>query len=198
MATRGPTRLFVETGVKGQDMRIRMATVADVAAIARVHVESWRTTYKGIVPDDFLANLTYEQREPLWRQVLSESAGLSLVYVAEDADGQIVGFASGGPERSGDTVYAGELYAIYLLDDWKRRGIGRQLTVTLVTQLVQAGFASLLIWVLAENPSRRFYEALGGQQVREQPVTIGGVQLIEVAYGWLDARTIIDARDRLV
>jgi hypothetical protein len=48
-----------------QDMRIREATIADVAAIAKVHAESWRTTYKGLLPDDYLANLTYEQREPL-------------------------------------------------------------------------------------------------------------------------------------
>jgi GNAT superfamily N-acetyltransferase len=177
-------------------MRIRVATVADVAAIARVHVDSWRTTYKGIVPEGFLANLAYEHREPLWRDALSKSASRSVVYVAEDLDGHIIGFAAGGPERSGDTVYTGELYAIYLLDGWQRQGIGRQLTVTLVRQLVQAGFASLLIWVLAENPSRRFYEALGGQQVREQPVTIGGVQLIEVAYGWRGACTIVDVQER--
>lgn len=177
-------------------MAIRMATVADVAAIARVHVESWRTTYKGIVPADFLASLTYAQREPLWREVLSKPAGASLVYVAEDARGDIVGFASGGRERSRDPVYSGELYAIYLLERWQRQGLGRQLTVTLVGQLVQAGLTSLLVWVLAENRSRRFYEALGGQQVRQQPVTIGGAELTEVAYGWLDARTIIDAPAR--
>ncbi len=187
-----PSRYTAE----GQDMTIRMATVADVAAIARVHVESWRTTYKGIVPADFLANLTYARREPLWQEVLSKPASTGLVYVAEDAPGNTVGFASGGPERSGDPVYSGELYAIYLLESWQRQGLGRQLTVTLVRQLVQTGLTSLLVWVLAENRSRRFYEALGGQQVRQQPVTIGGAELIEVAYGWLDARTIIDAPER--
>ena len=178
------------------DMAIRMATVADVVAIARLHVESWRTTYKGIVPADFLANLTYAQREPLWREVLSKPASASLVYVAEDARGDIVGFASGGPERSRDPVYSGELYAIYLLESWQRQGLGRQLTITLIGQLVQVGLTSLLVWVLAENRSRRFYEALGGQQVRQQSVTIGGAELIEMAYGWLDARTIIDAQER--
>jgi hypothetical protein len=50
-------------------MHIREATMADVAAIARVHVESWRATYKGLLPDGYLANLTYEQREPLWREI---------------------------------------------------------------------------------------------------------------------------------
>jgi GNAT superfamily N-acetyltransferase len=118
----------------------------------------------------------------------------SLLYVAEDADGQIIRFASGGPERTGDQVYTGEVYALYLLEGWQRRGIGRGLTVTLVTQLLHAGLTSLLIWGLAQNGSRRFYEALGGQLVREKMVTIGGAQLLEVAYGWLETRRIIETQ----
>jgi GNAT superfamily N-acetyltransferase len=177
-------------------MRIRTATIADVAAIARVHVESWRTTYKGILPDDYLADLGYEQREPLWRRILSKPGRQRLVYVAEDSPGNIVGFASGGRERSGDPVYTGELYAIYLLEGWQRQGIGRQLAVAVVRRLIQRGLRSLLIWVLAQNPSRRFYEALGGRQVREKLETRGDVQLVEIAYGWLDARRLIDAQER--
>ncbi len=175
-------------------MRIRVATLADVAAVARVHVDSWRTTYQGFVPEAFLAGLAYADREIMWRRALSRSGSRSVICVAEADHGHIVGFAAGGPERSGDTAYTGQLYAIYVLDGWQRQGTGRQLTVTLVERLVDTGFASLLVWVLAENPSRRFYEALGGQYVREQPVTIGGAELVEVAYGWLDARTIIDAQ----
>jgi ribosomal protein S18 acetylase RimI-like enzyme len=177
-------------------MQIREATMADVAAIARVHVDSWRTTYKGLLPDDYLANLTYAQRESLWHEVLSKPVDHNLVYVAEDNAGNIVGFASGGPERSGDPVYTGEVYAIYLLESWQGQGIGRQLTITLVRQLIQRGFTSLLIWVLVNNPSRRFYEALGGQQVRERLQMTGGVQLMDVAYGWLDARTLVNAQVR--
>jgi GNAT superfamily N-acetyltransferase len=176
-------------------MRIRKATVGDAAGIARVHVDSWRTTYKGIVPDDFLANLSYDQRERFWRDILSKPAGTSPVYVAENTSGSVIGFASGGPERSGDTVYTGELYAIYLLSEWHRQGVGRQLTISVVERLIQVGLTSLLIWVLAENRSRRFYEALGGQQVYEKPVTIGGVRLIEVAFGWPDAGTITRGRE---
>jgi GNAT superfamily N-acetyltransferase len=177
-------------------MRIREATIADVAAIAKVHAESWRTTYKGLLPDDYLANLTYEQREPLWREILSKPAGHSLDYVAEDHAGNIVGFASGGPERSGDSVYTGEVYAIYLLASWQGQGIGRQLIATVVRQLIQRGFTSLLIWVLVDNPSRRFFEALGGQPVRERLEMTGGVEVKDVAYGWLDARTLIDVQER--
>jgi ribosomal protein S18 acetylase RimI-like enzyme len=170
---------------------IRTARVDDAAAIATVHVESWRTTYKGIVPDDFLARLSYEQRGQFWRQVLTEPGSASFVYVADDGPGQVVGFVSGGPERSGDTLYTGELYAIYLFASYQGQGIGRQLVSTLVTRLMQEGMTALLLWVLAANPARQFYERLGGQHVYEKTVTIGGVPLLEIAYGWRDARTII-------
>jgi GNAT superfamily N-acetyltransferase len=177
-------------------MQIRQATMADVAAIAIVHVDGWRITYKGLLPDDYLANLAYEQREALWRKILSKPVGQDLVYVAEGTPGDVVGFASGGPERSGDPVYTSEVYAIYLLERWQGQGIGRQLIITLVRQLVQRGLTSLLIWVMAENPSRRFYEALGGRQVRERLEMTGGVEHMDVAYGWLDARTLLDAHAR--
>jgi GNAT superfamily N-acetyltransferase len=173
-------------------VHIRTAKVNDAAAIARVHVDSWRTTYKGVVPDDFLARLSYAQREQLWRQVLTEPSGPSFVYVAEDERGKIVGFASGGPERTGDPIYAGELYAIYLLAQHQGKGIGRQLAITLVSRLRQEGMTALLLWVLAENPSRKFYERLGGRPISEKTVIIGGVPLTEVAYGWWDTRMIIE------
>jgi GNAT superfamily N-acetyltransferase len=173
-------------------MRIRTARVHDAVAIAKVHIESWRTTYKGIVPDDFLTGLSYAQREQMWRQILIDLVRPSYVYVAEDDHGQVVGFVSGGPERSGNTVYTGELYAIYLLVRYQGQGIGWQLVHTLVSRLRQEGMMTLLLWVLAENPARRFYERLGGRPVYEKTVTIGGVPLIEVAYGWLESRTITE------
>ena len=173
-------------------MHIRTATVRDAAAIATVHVESWRTTYQGIVPDAFLAQLSSAQRQQFWHHVLRDSSSRTMVYVAEEAREGVIGFASGGPERSGDPVYIGELYAIYLLAQQQRRGIGRQLATTLVNRLIQDGMTSLLLWVLVENPARRFYERLGGQPVYEKIVTIGGVPLVEVAYGWRDARTFLE------
>jgi hypothetical protein len=85
-------------------MPIREAGITDAATIARVHVDSWRTTYVGIVPIDYLAGLSYEQREEKWRRILSMPAGLECVYVAEDATGNVIGFACGGPERSGHHI----------------------------------------------------------------------------------------------
>ena len=106
--------------------------------------------------------------------------------MAETAAGEVVGFAASGPERSGNEIYQGELYAIYLLEAYQRQGVGQQLTRAVVNDLLLHGLSSILVWVLADNPSRAFYEALGGQYVAEQQITIGSAQLTEVAYGWRD------------
>lgn len=79
-------------------MLIREATPADAAAIARVHVESWRATYRGIVPDDYLARLSREGWERTWANTLrgaGDADAGTAVFVAEDDAGQVVGFASG-------------------------------------------------------------------------------------------------------
>jgi GNAT superfamily N-acetyltransferase len=177
-------------------VEIRAACPSDAAAIARVHVDGWRTTYKGIVPDDFLTALSYEQRERMWRGILSPAPRSSYVYVAEDSGGQVVGFASGGPVRVVDPAYSGELYAIYLLQDRQRHGLGRRLIGALVQQLIRADMTSLLVWVLADNPARKFYEALGGQYVYDKQVSIGNARLIEVAYGWRNAHILVAPTQR--
>lgn len=167
-------------------MIVREANFSDASAIAKVHVDSWRTTYRGLVPDDFLANLSYEQRQSMWERHLNNTDSETFVYVAEDESGQVVGFVSGGPERTGHQVHRGELYAIYILEACQRRGIGRGLFEAVVERLERGGLSSMLVWVLADNPSRRFYESLGGELAGKQQITIGGATLDEVAYGWAD------------
>jgi GNAT superfamily N-acetyltransferase len=112
------------------------------------------------------------------------------MYVAEATAKEIVGFAHSGPERSGHPLYTGELYAIYLLAAYQRRGLGHQLMRAVVNGLLNQGLSSLLVWVLAANPARAFYEALGGQYVTEREITIGTARLTEVAYGWRDMREL--------
>jgi ribosomal protein S18 acetylase RimI-like enzyme len=164
---------------------IREARCGDAAGIARVHVESWRTTYRGQVPDEYLASLSIESRMRFWEPLTCGYSGPEFVFVAENNTGQIVGFASGGPERSGNPDYKGELYAIYLLQGAQGRGLGRQLADKVMERLQTNGYDSMLLWVLATNPARKFYEALGGQYVDSQTIRIGGAALVEVAYGWM-------------
>lgn len=170
---------------------IRPAAAADSNALARIHVDSWRTTYRGIVPDDFLAGLSVERRERGWRDALTHAGQQrSFVLLAEDEAGQAAGFTNGGPERENDPDYPGELYALYLLEQYQRRGLGRQLMALTARELIQRGANAMLLWVLADNPSRKFYERMGGQRLREKEITIGQTTLVEVAYGWPDLRPL--------
>ncbi len=168
-----------------QGILVRAATIADVAAIAQVHVDAWRTTYAGILPQDFLDRLAYADREPQWQQILQAPAiAGNFVYVAENRAGQLVGFVSGGRERTHHAVYTGEIYALYILASDQRRGIGRSLMQTAMQQLAQSGLTAMMVWVLAANPARHFYAAMGGVPVAEQEIAIAGTRLLEIAYGW--------------
>lgn len=173
-------------------MLIREATLGDALGIARVHVDSWRSTYAGIVADDYLAKLSYEQRETVWKRNLTEpgQGTEKFTLVAEDSYGAIVAFASGGPERERDPIYTGELWAIYLLAEVQRAGIGRRLVAEVAARLARAGRTSMLVWVLAGNPACRFYERLGGREVRRKNVILESQALEHIAYGWTDTSAL--------
>ncbi len=172
-------------------MTVREANAEDAAGIARAHVDSWRTTYRGIVSADYLDSLSYQARESYWRNVLSDPGYKGFVYVAEDEAGHITGFAAGGPTETPDPLYEGELYVIYILQEHQGKGLGRRLVSAVASRLLQAGIRSMKVWVIANNPFRTFYERLGGKELAQQEFEIGGVTLIEVAYGWPDVRSII-------
>jgi GNAT superfamily N-acetyltransferase len=162
---------------------IRPATLDDVPGIARVHIDSWRTTYTGIVPDEYLAALSYDDSEARWQRWLSDTKRRMIVLVAVQGD-RVIGFASGGNERDGNAEFTGELYAIYLFREAQGHGTGRRLFDAIAAGLREQGHDSVLIWVLAQNPSREFYRRIGGELVATKVVTIGGAELEEEGYGW--------------
>ena len=177
-------------------IRIRAALPEDAGSIARVHVDSWRTTYAGIAPAEYLAGLSYRDRESVWNGILSTERPAGGNFVAETEGGDVIGFATCGPEREGNKTYRGELYAIYLLEEYQRIGLGRRLVSAVAQRLLADGFSSMLLWVLEDNHSaRRFYESLGGEQVGQKTIAIGGAELVEVSYGWRDI-SILAADDR--
>ncbi len=168
-------------------MKVREASLPDTTGIARVHVDGWRNAYRGIVPENILDGLSYEQKERQWEETFRRTTHQEFVYVAEDETGHIIGFASGGPALdNNDFQYRGELFTLYILETYQRQGLGHRLFFQVVERLLTLELTSMLIWVLAENPARRFYEALGGNLVKTGNYEIKGVKLQQVAYGWSD------------
>lgn len=152
-----------------------------------MHVESWRTTYRGLVANDVLDNLSVERRAAYWASSLNDQETTTRTFIAEDTDtGEIVGFASAGPERDGHETYRSELYAIYLLEEAQGMGLGKLLTAAVVDALLDAGYESMMVWVLADNPARQFYRAIGGAEITSKRIQIGPDDLEEIALGWDD------------
>ncbi len=165
---------------------VRRAHPGDAPGIARVYVESWRTTYPGLVPDRYLLSLSESAATDRWSRQLAGPGGDQGAFVAVERGLGVVGYGSCGEQRSQVPGYAGEVYTLYLLDAFHGRGLGRRLMAALAGHLVSVDCASGVVWVLRDNPSRWFYERLGGQRLTEQTICLGKALLPEVAYGWQD------------
>lgn len=162
-------------------MRIAPASLQDLRAVAELHVASWQGAYVGILPGDYLANLSVERREASWRQVVAE--GRSELLVAEDG-ASVVGFVSFGPCRDADAPAGrGEIWAIYVLPRAWSTGVGRALWSAARERLSAAGFRSVSLWVIAGNERAiRFYSAAGFniEPGSEKAFELGGTTVHEI------------------
>ncbi len=163
---------------------IRRARVSDAPAIGRVYVKTWRSTYAGVVPDRVLVGMSEVNQAGNWhRQIDRNKSGV--VMVAEADRERIVAVGSAGPAR-GAGEDTGEVYTLYVDPDWQGRDVGRSLLASLFRALVAEGRTRAIIWVLAANPSRFFYEAVGGVRTIERIEKLWGTELPEIGYCWED------------
>ena len=139
---------------------IRQAVLEDAEAIAKVHVASWQAAYKGLMPEDFLANLSVEQRKTQWQQWLGQAEQVMMVC---EVNGKVVGFSSAGKPRDTDvSIYTAELYTLYLLSDYWGKGYGKGLYQETFKELKTRGFKQLVLWVLDNNTRGQiFYQGMG-------------------------------------
>jgi ribosomal protein S18 acetylase RimI-like enzyme len=139
---------------------IRKAEIEDSRGLGRVHSESWKAAYKGIVPDSFLEGITAEGREKKIADAISR--GTERIYVAV-RENQIVGFTCFGKCRDDDVDDTfGEIWGIYLHPQHWRKGIGAKLMQYGLSCLKNEGYKKVTLWVLEKNENaRKFYERFG-------------------------------------
>lgn len=180
---------------------IREAIPEDAAALAAVHVLSWRAAYRDLLPGPYLDALDPEERAAVWYARLTAQDRPSVLLTTE-ADGRVVAFSCfrawpDGPEEAAgvadgaadepgalDPATTAELAALYSLPEVWGTGVGRALLAASTEALAAAGFRTAALWVLAGNArGRRFYEAAGwrpdGTTVRD---VTGGRELEELRY----------------
>lgn len=171
---------------------IRRARPGDGVGIGAVHVSAWRDTYAGLLPDDYLAGLSTVRESAFYSRGIADRSHGHAVFVAvasgADAppgqhDGFLIGFVSGGRARRpglGD----GEIETLYLLDDYRDRGVGRRLMRAMAAHLAAVGCRSAMVWVLEANPTRWFYRHLGGRQTARERIRFAGREVEQIAYSW--------------
>lgn len=163
---------------------LRRSREDDARAIAQVHVDTWRATYRSQLPAAFLDALSVDNRERMWRNEISVLAPDRRPWVAETQT-RIIGFVVSGTSRDEHArAGEGEVYAIYVLPECWSRGIGRNLLAHAERDLRTHGYGEAILWCLEANArARAFYEQLGWHQdgateMRE----IGGREVAEVRY----------------
>lgn len=171
-------------------MTVRLARAADAEAIAQVQRESWRTSYAGILPLDVIASHAGTSDAIAWKRRIGRQPSDAATWIAERS-GKAVGFASCGPARDELHGLDAEIYALYVLQEQQRRGVGRELVRACAKHFARQGLFSFYLWVLKANRARMFYGALGGEEVGEKVERLGRHDFAEVAYGWSDLTGLI-------
>lgn len=163
---------------------------ADAEALARVHVASWRETYRGLLSDAYLARMSEAAHTRRFAAQLLRPGPHDVTLAVAHPSG-LVGYAQGGPSRRRAEGEA-EVSTLYLLQAVQGLGLGRRLLAETVRALAGFGARSLVISVLRDNlPARAFYEHLRGEaEPARQERSPDGQLLYEVAYRWADIRTL--------
>ena len=158
---------------------IRSATVDDVPALARLHVQTWNATYAPMLAK----GPSVAVRERQWRAWFAEADASRFCFVVARPDGALVGFARGYP---GDHPrYAGELRTIHLLAPYQRLGFGSRLVGLAASRFVEQGIHSMWLSGDPRNPSRGAWLALGAHEL-DDPGSGN--------FGWHDIRPLARLR----
>jgi ribosomal protein S18 acetylase RimI-like enzyme len=174
---------------------IRRARPADSAGIGAVHVASWRSTYAGVLPEPVLTGLSAPRQAGYYDRVI-RSGGVVHVAVASGTDAgreggvRLVGFVTARRRRA--ALAESEIETLYVLDDYRERGLGRQLMRAAAAHLAARSCTSLFVWVLSDNPARWFYARMGGKHAADGMVSVGGADLAQTAYRWEPIDPLVD------
>jgi len=162
---------------------IRRAVLDDAYDFALCKNKSWQSAYRGIVPDDYLEGLTVavDKQAGLTRQWMNEQKDSE--YYCVNENGEVVGVLVVNPCRDEDKPNAGEITAMYLLEEYWNKGYGREMMDFAMAALKRMKYTEIIIWVFEENErARNFYEKFEFAYDGTRKEFAFGVPLIGVRY----------------
>lgn len=143
-------------------MALRRAVAADEAAIARLHADSWRTAYRGILRDEFLDETVIANRREVWSARFSEIDRADQLILVYEERGEIQAFVCAFLDA--DPEWGTLIDNLHVTPGLKGKGLGRQLISAVAENVKQHGLHCMLhLWVYEQNTGARgFYERMGG------------------------------------
>jgi len=156
---RANTRALLARGESLEALTLRDATVADIPALAALHVATWNDTYAPL-----MTGPPASVREHQWRQAFEQPEGW-FCYVLAHPEGHLVGFTKGIFRP--DHEIPGELNKLFLARDYQRMGLGRRMVGQVVQRFLGAGIPAIAAYVDPRNPSCGFFERLGARWLTE-------------------------------
>ena len=166
-------------------MLYRLAQTSDVEAIAALHAESWRRSYRGMLPDAFLDGEVFEDRASLWQQRFGDpDEKLVTLTILAEADGELAGFSHSIADE--DVTWGTLLDNLHVRHGTKRLGVGTRLVAETAAWLEERSPGSALyLWVLEKNaPAIQFYDSLGGEVAGRGVSNEGGGSATSLRYWW--------------
>lgn len=158
--------------------------IDDAAAIAAIHCASWRSTYRGVLRDDFLDGDLLANRLALWHQRLANAPDSFFGVIARQG-GQPVGFSFGYPLA--DPAFGHMVDNLHVLPQMKGQGLGRRLLQAMAVRCQARGDAAgMFLWVYEDNHAAiRFYQSLGARPCERLVTEVpGGGTAAEWRYAW--------------
>jgi GNAT superfamily N-acetyltransferase len=166
-------------------MPIRQAAEKDISAIAHIYVQSWLSTYRNLLPESFLRAVNPLNAEKTFRESFQSEGFSYFILLAENPEGETMGYLDGGRDREDPGKSLGEIYGMYLLEAFQGRGMGRELLREAFQKFKGLGFTGVRTWVLREGLARGFYEKAGGRiEGVAKNMMIGKDYITLVSYHW--------------
>jgi len=164
------------------DIIIRNVKEEDIPDVVDIQVDGWRTAYKGIIEESYLNSMNKEERIELRKNDYNQGP-----FIVAEANNEIVGFCRFfddviSPDGEGHDC---ELMAIYVKPTLKHQGIGKAMFDYVKKDLSGKGKCKMILWCLKDNyPSRKFYEKMGGINIREHSIELGEKLYKEVGFSF--------------
>lgn len=140
------------------ELQITLAGMCDLEDMVKIHCESWKHAYRGIISDDYIRRKNLSRHDK-WLSILS---GENKKHYIVKHNGTPVGMVSIDVPREAPEPDTYEIFGLYILPEYARMGFGSEVMTLMEEKIRQMGYKRISLWVLEPNlPARKFYEKLG-------------------------------------